>query len=721
MMSSTIHKLDIKPFIETSLAAYAREVNCNRAIPDYRDGLKPVQRTILWQMYLSKLWPSAKHMKLAKLSGMCMTFHPHGDGSIDAAAMNMSQSWSKRTPLVDIHGNNGSIDGSRGAASRYVEARMSPAAAMMFDGIDNDAVNLIDNYDNTAMIAEVLPASYPVALCNGSSGIGYGVSTSILPHNPVELLKLVKLSLQGELDAKTAKTVFNGPDFPTGNELVSDPFIELTKTNGSFTVRSTVTVDNANKTITVSDVPYTVTSTDLIKSITDTLENYGTDYIDNVVDCTAGNDVCIIVECKKRTPEHTLKALEAIVRDKTAATKRLSFSNIVVVDEQPRALTLLEYIELFTRFRLDTLKRVWSSKHDDLIKLRELVDAELTAATYLDVLKQALETSESRDELITTLMDKLSLTERQAAHIADMRVHALIHGDSKITGLKNKLKELDDGIKRFKGLIDNDEKAVNEAITMTDELIKQFVKDKTGERLTRVISKKELKAEHDNVSTSELTDAVTKVEKLWLSFSKQDCNVRTTKTKPAIDTNTIAVECNSSDMLAVFMTGGHVIRRRADRFDDGLMSSYIKRLLTTEKCMAALVIDETVANGGWSMLTFSKRGYMKHIHDINTLWPDKPTTRNEGLAHATSGLKGGDDELMLLHMFKPSDPPAAIRLDVDRARSKVQDIDMDRLLERDDRGGSNGARFFNTGDGASRVLAITLTSKTGEETVINEI
>ena len=321
-MAEIIDK-DLAEFSYSSMANYAASVILDRAIPDARDGLKPVQRRIMWQTHLSKLTPKAKFMKLAKLSGLTLAYHAHGSGSISSAAVNLSQDWVRSVPLIDIQGNNGSIDGASEAADRYIEARQAIGAELLLDKINHNAVDLIDNFDNTEKEPRVLPASFPVAMTNGAAGIAVGISTKILPHNPLELLSASIAMIKNEVkDVKDLNKYIKGPDFPTGGYIIGKKGCrdEIETGQGRFTVRGKVKYNTKGDEpyLNIVEIPYSLTTTRLIEKIANVLENAKALGVIDIRDETQDNhDVSIKLICKKGTTQDQLEKIESYLYKKT--------------------------------------------------------------------------------------------------------------------------------------------------------------------------------------------------------------------------------------------------------------------------------------------------------------------------------------------------------------------------------------------------------------------
>lgn len=694
MSNQSTDSRDVAAFVSEAMYSYAGEVNINRAIPDYRDGLKPVQRIIMWQMLQSKLWPNAKHMKLAKLSGLCMTYHPHADGSISAAAMVLSQEWSKRVPLIDIQGNNGSIDGSRGAAPRYVEARMSPAAKLLFDSVDEDAVDLVDNYDATAKIAEVLPTSLPMLMINGAVGVGYGAATSILPHNPAELLKLIKLCLNNTLNAESAKRVYNGPDFPTGGKIIGDYTQELESSSATYEVLADINV--VGNTLVISSTPYGTDTTKLISSLAAVIESHNITAVSDIFDNSGGSDTDIVIAFKRGTPSDVITATKAVLERRSLASCKISANNVVVDNGKLKRVTMLEYIAMFTGFKLSTLKRVGAFRLHKAEDRLEIINAELKAIDELDYVKRAIEKSLSKTDLIDALRaEPLQLTEHQAKHVAAMSLASLVKAPDRVTSLRDERGKLLEAVTEYQSLVDSDAYRRKYLLKRVEELIADM--EDAFPRKTTVGYKQ---PERDIFVRTE--NAAETPEHITIRFEIGGANIDTSSR----DTEGWQkIDCMSTDKVIALTSGGHVIQTLAKNIEPGRVARLYKNISADEHFIWAGVYKP-----GLTVTTASKRGYMKRVR-LDRCVPSKMTTRNSRIGHMFSGIKP-NDEIVCINVDAPDEALLSIALSVDspKARYKSQSIDPERIVNRDDGPSSSGARYIRTGDGAWPITAMIVTT-----------
>ena len=319
--------------VKDSEKVFSKEIILNRAIPDLRDGLKPVQRRILYMAYDNHLLSNHPYMKSAKLSGLTLGLHPHGSVSIDDATATLSKDWNLNVPLIDIHGSNGGIDGSGPAASRYIEARLTKPAEYVLKDLDKNAVDFVDNYDVTMKEPTILPASWPVAMVNGTVGIAVGLATNILPHNPLEMMNgAIYLAKHPHGTDTKLRQLIPGPDFPTGGTIVGyDGAIDEYKSGrGRFIVRGTAQIDNKQKEIIISEVPYSITTTSLKESINKILDNHSNELGITGLDDNSSTDVKIVIRFKKKATKEQMQTTLNLLYQKSELETSISANDTMI-------------------------------------------------------------------------------------------------------------------------------------------------------------------------------------------------------------------------------------------------------------------------------------------------------------------------------------------------------------------------------------------------------
>ncbi|MCY3877837.1 MAG: DNA topoisomerase IV subunit A [Rhodobacteraceae bacterium] len=407
---------------------YALSTIMHRALPDVRDGLKPVHRRILFAMHELKLSPNGSFRKSAKISGDVMgNYHPHGDQAIYDALVRLAQDFNMRYPLVDGQGNFGNIDGDGAAASRYTEARLAVAAEALLGGLDEDAVDFRPNYDGTLEEPVVLPAKFPNLLANGASGIAVGMATNIPPHNIGELcdacLHLLKFP---DARDETLMKFIPGPDFPTGGVIV-EPAESLSAAyatgRGSIRLRARWQVEKLARgswQIVVTEVPYQVTKSRLIERIADLIQTRKIQFLADVRDESA-EDVRLILEPRTRNIEPA--AIMQVLFRQTDLETRFSLNlNVLIDGKTPRVCSLKEVLKAFLGHRLTVLERRSRHRLQQIDRRVEIIEGCIAAFLNLDRVIQIIRTEEAPRQM---LMDEFSLTELQAESILNMRLRSL--------------------------------------------------------------------------------------------------------------------------------------------------------------------------------------------------------------------------------------------------------------------------------------------------------
>lgn len=420
---------DITDEMNASYIEYAYSVIYSRAIPDARDGLKPVQRRTLFTMDDMGLRSDRGHVKSARVVGEVMgRLHPHGDGAIYDALVRLVQAWSMRLPLVDGHGNFGSPDDPP-AAMRYTECRMDAAAEAMTAGIDEDTVDFRPNYDGRELEPSVLPASLPNLLVNGASGIAVGMATNIAPHNLVEVVQALRhLIGHPDADLDDLMRFVPGPDLPTGGKIVGlDGIRDAYATgNGSFRMRATTRVENVTprrKGIVVTELPYNVGTekvVEAIKKLVQAKKLQGISDIKNLTDRHKG--LHLVIEVKNGiVPE----ALLAQLFKQTPMESSFSINAVALVDGQPRTLGLKQMLEVFLDHRFQVVRRRSEFRRAKAADRLHLVEGLLVAILDIDEVIQLIRSSDNRGEARTRLMGVFDLSEAQADFILDRTLGSL--------------------------------------------------------------------------------------------------------------------------------------------------------------------------------------------------------------------------------------------------------------------------------------------------------
>ena len=459
-----IKEVDLKKTMEKSYIDYAMSVIAARALPDVRDGLKPVQRRILYSMFELNNGPDKAHRKCARIVGDTMgKYHPHGDSSIYGALVNMAQEWAMRNCLVDGHGNFGSIDGDGAAAMRYTEARLSHIAMEMIADINKDTVDFVPNFDETEQEPVVLPSRFPNLLVNGAQGIAVGMATNIPPHNLREIVGAVDCIIDNRIaDRETAleevMARVKGPDFPTGATILGKSgVLEAYRTGrGKIRVRAVTNIEpmqNGKHRIVVSELPYLVNKARLIEKIADLVRDKRVDGITDLRDESNREGMRIVIELRKDVnPQIVLNRL----LKHTQLEDTFGVIMLALVGNEPRVLNLLQMLEYYLEHQKDVVTR---RTRYDLNKAEErahILQGLLIALDHIDEVIRIIRESRSVALAKQNLMERFGLTEVQAQAIVDMRLRAL-------TGLEREkleaeYRELEKKIAYYKSILADEKK-----------------------------------------------------------------------------------------------------------------------------------------------------------------------------------------------------------------------------------------------------------------------
>jgi DNA gyrase subunit A len=419
---------DIRDEMQSSFLEYAYSVIYSRALPDARDGLKPVQRRILYTMNDMSLRPDRGHVKSARVVGEVMgRLHPHGDGAIYDALVRTAQSWSLRLPFVDGHGNFGSPDDPP-AAMRYTECRMAPAAMAMTESIDEDTVDFKPNYDSREYEPTVLPSAIPSLVVNGTTGIAVGMATNMAPHNLVEVVQALRHLIQHpKTDIDGLMRFIPGPDLPTGGKIVGLDGIRdaYESGRGVFKMRATARVETIGrrKGIVVTELPYGVGTEKIVERIKTLVQSKKLQGISDIKDLTdRENGLRLVIEVKNGfVPEALLEQLYKL----TPLEDSFGINNVALVDGQPRTMGLKEMLEVFLQHRYDVVRRRSQFRRNKKADRLHLVDGLLLALLDIDEVIQVIRTSDNSAAAKERLMSVFELSAIQAEYILEMQLRRL--------------------------------------------------------------------------------------------------------------------------------------------------------------------------------------------------------------------------------------------------------------------------------------------------------
>ena len=429
-----VHEVDLKKTMEESYIDYAMSVIASRALPDVRDGLKPVQRRVLFSMIELNNGPDKPHRKCARIVGDTMgKYHPHGDSSIYGALVNMAQDWSTRYPLVDGHGNFGSVDGDGAAAMRYTEARLSKISMEMLADINKNTVDFAPNFDETEKEPTVLPARYPNLLVNGTSGIAVGMATNIPPHNLKEIIaavvKIIDNIVEENRDTEIEEIlkIVKGPDFPTGATILGTRGIEEAYRTGRGKIRvravsNIKTLPNGKSQIIVTELPYLVNKARLIEKIADLVKEKKIDGITALNDHSSREGMRICIELRRDVNANVL--LNKLYKH-TQLQDTFGVIMLALVNNQPKVMNLMEILKHYLAHQEEVVTR---RTQYDLNKARErahILEGLLKALDNIDEVIRIIRGSENTQVAKARLMERFELSDAQAQAIVDMRLRTL--------------------------------------------------------------------------------------------------------------------------------------------------------------------------------------------------------------------------------------------------------------------------------------------------------
>ena len=503
-----IHEVDLKETMETSYIDYAMSVIAARALPDVRDGLKPVQRRVLYSMVELNNGPDKPHRKCARIVGDTMgKYHPHGDSSIYGALVNMAQEWSTRYPLVDGHGNFGSEDGDGAAAMRYTEARLSKISMEMVADINKDTVDFVPNFDETEKEPTVLPSRYPNLLVNGTSGIAVGMATNIPPHNLKEtinaIIKIIdnKVDENRDTEIEEVMEIIKGPDFPTGATILGRRDIEEAYRTGRGKIKTRAvseieTMENGKSRIVVTELPYMVNKAKLVEKIASLVKEKKIDGITDLRDESDQEGTRVVIEVRRDANANVI--LNQLYKH-TQLQDSFGVIMLALVNGEPKVLNLLQMLDEYLKHQKDVVTRRTKFELNKAEERAHIIKGLLIALDNIDEVIKIIRGSRTTADAKNSLCERFGLSDAQAQAIVDMRLRQL-------TGLAREdleaeYNELMAKIEYLKSILADE----NKLLTVIKEEI-TVIRDKFGdERRTKIglnigdLSDEDLIPEEDTV------------------------------------------------------------------------------------------------------------------------------------------------------------------------------------------------------------------------------
>ncbi|MDO5409833.1 MAG: DNA gyrase subunit A, partial [Lachnospiraceae bacterium] len=485
-----VHDIDLQKTMETSYIDYAMSVIAARALPDVRDGLKPVQRRILYSMIELNNGPDKPHRKCARIVGDTMgKYHPHGDSSIYEALVKLAQDFNTRYPLVDGHGNFGSVDGDGAAAMRYTEARLSKISMEMLSDINKDTVDFVPNFDDTEKEPSVLPSRYPNLLVNGTTGIAVGMATNIPPHNLRETINAVVKIIDNQVEEERETSVdelmdiVKGPDFPTGGEIMGKSGIDEAYRTGRGKIRVRAVADietmpNGKSRIIVTEIPYMVNKARLIEKIADLVKDKKLDGITDLRDESDRTGMRICIELRRDVNANVM--LNKLYKH-TQMMDTFGVIMLALVDNEPRVLNLKDMLGYYLEHQKEVVTRRTRYELNKAEERAHILQGLLIALDHIDEVISIIRASRNTQEAKRNLIERFEFSDAQAQAIVDMRLRALTGLERE--KLEGEYRELMAQIEKLKAILADEKKLL---MVIRGEIT--AIRDKYGDERRTAIS-----------------------------------------------------------------------------------------------------------------------------------------------------------------------------------------------------------------------------------------
>lgn len=646
-----VHDVDLRKTMETSYIDYAMSVIASRALPDVRDGLKPVQRRILYSMIELNNGPDKPHRKCARIVGDTMgKYHPHGDSSIYGALVNMAQEWSTRYPLVDGHGNFGSVDGDGAAAMRYTEARLSKISMELTADINKNTVDFAPNFDETEKEPVVLPARFPNLLVNGTSGIAVGMATNIPPHNLREVINAVvkiiddQIEETGETTIEDILQIIKGPDFPTGATILGTRGIEEAYRTGRGKIRVRAVTDiepmqNGKNRIVVTELPYMVNKARLIEKIAELVREKRIDGITDLSDQSNREGMRICIELRRDVNANVI--LNQLYKH-TQMQDTFGVIMLALVNNEPRVMNILDMLQFYLKHQEEVVTRRTQYELNKAEERAHILQGLLIALDNIDEVIKIIRGSANVQIAKTELMERFGLSDVQAQAIVDMRLRALTGLERE--KLENEYAELMKKIDELKAILADRKLLLN---VIKEEII--IIRDKYGDERRTSIGFDEFDISmEDLIPQEEVVITMTKlgyIKRMSVdTFKSQNRGGKGIKGMQTLDDDYIEelFMTNTHHYVMFFTNTGRVYRMKAyeipeaSRTARGTAIINILQLMPDEKITAIIPLEEYVE--GEHLFMATKKGLVK-----KTMITDYANVRKTGLAAIT--LRE-DDELI---------------------------------------------------------------------------
>lgn len=597
---------------------YAKYIIQERALPDARDGLKPVQRRILYAMYHDGNTWDHPYRKSAKTVGLVIgNYHPHGDTSVYDAMIRMSQSWKVRLPLIDVHGNNGSIDDDPAAAMRYTEARLAKVTEVMENDLDKDTVEMAPNFDDTELEPTVLPVPFPVMLVNGATGIAAGYATNMPPHNLGEVVDATIYRLNNpECSLDELMQIIPGPDFPTGGIVQgADGIREAFATgHGRIVVRGRADIVEGRtcNQIIITEVPYEVIKSELVKRIDEIRLNRSIDGMLDVRDESDRMGLKVVVDVRKDADAQTI--LNYLYKN-TDLQIYYNYNNVTIVDQRPVQIGLIGLLDAFINFRKEVVRRRSLFEKKQMEDRCHIIEGLMKAVSILDEVIALIRASKDKADAKKGLMETFGFDDKQAEAIVMMRLYRLSNTD--IVALRNEFAELTNKIEEVNDILEN-ENVMRSVIVKELRAVKKEYDDprrtRIEENVSAIVIDKAATIANERVMVTVSRDGYVKRVSMKSYQASLQAGTKQTGLKEG-DALIGTIECDTLNVLLLFTTKGNFAYLPVWQVDDGKwrdigthLNKYV-RIDGTDKIVNAVLVPsfDTYA---W-IVTASDNGQIK--------------------------------------------------------------------------------------------------------------
>ena len=598
---STIEKTEISTLMSKAFGEYSKSIIQDRAIPDARDGLKPVQRRIICAMNEDgNTFDKAYKKSISGVANTMKHYHPHGDASIYDAMIRMGQWWKNNLKLVDVQGNEGSIDGDGPAASRYVEARLDKNANFLTEDLKYNTVLKVPNFDDTILEPTVLPSQIPLLLINGSTGIAAGYATSIPPFNFNEVINACIYRLtHKKMTDNDLISIIPAPDFPTGGYILGSAKHAVSSGKGKVVNSCTYEIKNGKKNnqMIITEIPFDVPKFDLVKEAL----SLNTDFIEDVRDESDKDGIRIVIDINKN---YDVKSAVKYILKNTNFSKNYSFNMVAIIDKKPQQAGVLDLINAWCEFRKDVIKKKFEYLLSQYLNKKEITDGLIRAYSILDDVVNTIKKSKDKADVIKNLQNNFKFTENQAIAIAEMRLYRLCNTD--IVSLQAEIIELDKKIKEAQKIISSEKEIVKHIVKELERINKENV----FPRKTKLISEeKTFSVDETKLIQNEDSYVVVTKDGYFkkMPLKKKDEQQFLKEDDEIVYSGIV----NSHDYVKVFTNLGGCFKIQTYKIPECKSSELGTHISKWVKCDKHKII----CVGNDEMLAWSKNGMIKRIKD----------------------------------------------------------------------------------------------------------